>query len=233
MAKQSIPSVRLNKNIRQLIIQSVIEKTIWPLMVKLQDEFDDVVDKIRLESIGGEANEKVIQETINQVNRLNKKVSAIGGEEMAIKCEKLTSYRMQVNIRGMQMCLYFRSKQREYVGINWDRLSIIESSSSVNKISYATDYGTRYVVKNEALIESYLSLRSRIEKLEEEVKSVCLTIRGTLDSVTTLGKLREAWPECEEYLPANIEQPSIQMKLNLPVSIDALNKKLNSFKKAA
>jgi len=233
MAKQSIPSVRLNANIRKLITASVIEKTIWPLMVKLESQLDAVIEKIRLESVGGEANEKIIQEAINQVTRLNKKVGALGGHEMTIKCHNLTDYRMQVNVRGMHMSLYFYGKQGEFPGINWDRLAIYEGARYTQKICYATDYATRYVIKDEALIDSYLSLRGQIEKLEEEVKSVCLTVRGTLDSVTTLNKLREAWPECEEYLPANIENPSTQMKLNLPVSIDALNKKLTSFKKAA
>ena len=164
---------------------------------------------------------------------MQKEAEEIAGKEARVGDSNLSTNFLRVNMRGMQINLHFCEAIGEFPGMHWDSLSIKGNQKYANKVCFSTDYNNRYVVKSDELIDAYFGVTTKLEKLGEELKSVALTVRGTVDSVNTLGKLRETWPECEEYLPAGIENPTQQMKLNLPVSIDALNKRLTALKQAA
>ncbi len=72
------------------------------------------------------------------------------------------------------------------------------------------------------LSEEWVSLRSGLKTLEDEKRATKNRIMAVLDSVTTVKRLREVWPECEPFLKGIDAVPN-----TLPaVQVGDLNKML-------
>ena len=158
MAKQSIPSVRLNKNIRRMIVAGVIENTIWPQYRKLKTQQDEIIEKIRLESVGGAEGDSKLRSIISRLARMQEEAEKIAGREARVDGNNLSVNYLRVNMRGMQINLHFFEAVGEFPGMHWDSLTINSNQKYTSKVCFSTDYSSRYAVKSDELIDAYFSV---------------------------------------------------------------------------
>lgn len=72
------------------------------------------------------------------------------------------------------------------------------------------------------LAQDWNSVESDLKDVREQCRLAAVNIAGVLDSVTTLKRLRDVWPECEPFLHG-LERTASSLPV---VQVDALNKVL-------
>lgn len=223
MSKQ--PTVRLNATIREAILSSAIEKTVWAKMKVALEERTALAEEVRQLSFGGkladiERGYEKVRSAIDDLNKLCGKESAA-----YVSYSAITGCRVTANVNGMHIELPF-AENYSMRNLGLTSKSISWSQDHSDRITEASGYRERITVHDESLKARIVDNQSKIEELEKEAQTIVPTIIAILRKAQTLQKLLELWPEAEKYVPEDLSIKKVE-GAGLPISIDDLNNKLS------
>lgn len=200
---------RLNNNIRDKILSNALGQAgVFKREATLKTRRADLAESCRLYAMGGVENEKKLIKVVEKRKKLLADLDFKYGIHAAMSSTVYKDYDINVAFGGMQIRLYF-SGDVENTYIENDR--VYKSPAPKDRVLFAADH-------------EFSTEFSAIEKEAETVKSlretVTANVKAVLQSVTTVKKLLEVWPESKELIPTNVDSPSI----NLPsVNVEQLN----------
>lgn len=174
-------SNRLNNYIRDKIVENALVKAgLIEEQNKLAAERREWSEKVRLH-MNGITDEGVI--------RLEKEAAAIL-ERLPKQLRRSEEVRLVsrndwdiVNLGGMRVTIYFEDDQG-------NRVSKIRASSDVP------------IAASHPLTKQFHKLEERERELKEKIAGLKGQVRAAVNSVTTVKKLLEVWPEALELIPA-------------------------------
>lgn len=198
---------RLNNSIREKIIANAIEKS---GVLSRQEELDkrraDLAEHLRIKAIGGELEDKIYEDTIKKIDayleknkhkHIDTSVYPIANDD-----------ELYVNFAGMSVNLYFHGGENR------------KDHKHINKYTGDNDYHKRLVITTSdeeyATLDKIMKEQKAISDIKEAVIS---KTRAVVNSVTTIKKLVEVWPESLELIP-KIERP---VSTALVANVESLN----------
>ncbi|HDL7837900.1 TPA: hypothetical protein PXP42_003661 [Yersinia enterocolitica] len=189
---------RLNQSMRKKIVDNAVNKALTERKATLKSTYDKWVEDVRVLTIGGKEKEDEYLKIAEKINKLEKMIPEQFRDN---KFELAKNYYIHLNIGGS--CFMIDSGSERIICANTDRHNgrfVIQADNSL---------AIRWT-ENEAE-------KARIDGLE---KTIRVNAEAVVNSVSSVKKLMEVWPECAELLPKEIERQII----NLPtVQIDQLN----------
>ena len=179
---------RLNKSIREGIINNAIEACGYNRRNEsLIKRRANLANDVRLFAIGGEEKER---EVIEKFNRINKHLKS--NEDNLISCELSLADKddeVYVNFSGMAVNLSFNG--------------LVERGGDlVYKNFVSSRYNNRVSITRDNPLYSEFEAVESEQKVIKDIKSqVVAEVTAMVNSVTTIKKLIEVWPESKELLP--------------------------------
>ena len=189
---------RLNQSMRKKIVDNAVNKALAERKATLKATYDKWVEDVRVFTIGGKEKEDEYLKIAEKIKKLEK---TIPQQLRDNTFELAKNYYLHLNVGGS--CFMIDSGSARITCANTDRRDgrfIIHADNSL---------AIRWT-ENEAE-------NTRIDELE---KTIRVNAEAVVNSVSSVKKLIEVWPECAELLPNEIERQII----NLPtIQIDQLN----------
>lgn len=187
---------RLTNTIRQKIVANAVEKA----TIVQNEEIKALENAFSTELIKFATGDK-IEELTKIEKQFTKFISAIPEDFLGREdCDHINKDSVvQLNIAGK--------------AVNWE---------FENKVIFPYNNGyNRYVIlADNPLSDMFDNIHNKKQKRKEIKETVRVNVWAVLNSVTTVKKLLEVWPESAELIPSEIEKPAI----NLPtVQIADLN----------
>lgn len=216
-------TIRLNADIRKAILTNAIKQTIWVKLTAALEERAAIAEEVRQLSFGGKLAE--VKKMVKGIDDLVDAIKETSGKRVRFADGEITGHTVTANVDGMHIELPFSVKyylcQHE---LKSSRINY-RISDTIYKVSEATGYRERLVIKDEALKKRIMDNLELINKLEGESGAIIPTISAVLRKAQTVQKLIEMWPESEKYIPEDVVTVSKQVA-GLPISIADLNSKI-------
>lgn len=189
---------RLSNVMRQQIVKAACDKA--GFMARRNDvlvEIDEIKFKMLIEYWGGTEKYAQLERKIKEVRTKTKTLNELG-ININVSKEWQSYHTDGMNIAGMAMC---------YPSENDNRIIIKK-------------YNERMVVPQGPLVEELMDKTKEAEDLYSADKDVTVNVTALVNSVTTVKKLIEVWPESAELIPSEVES----IKKQLPaINMSSLN----------
>lgn len=82
---------------------------------------------------------------------------------------------------------------------------------------YTVSSAAAHLRAGDPLIDRYHSLNDKRKEVESKIQTLCATVNGVVNKVSTTKRLLDMWPEAKELLPENLEEA----KVNVPALVVA------------
>ena len=177
---------RLTKELREKIIQNAVEKSKLELgYEKIKEERKVILLDAYAEHMGGKENSDAFNKKAKSINSQIEKLSKSCGKTVDGGIVK--SQRVSVNFGG--------EVYSSNVGVDLYHLK-----------DPACWSGRIHIEKISDLTGRFQKTQNKVAKIQSQVADLKSQVSGVVYSVTTVKKLKEIWPECEELIPANVEK---------------------------
>ena len=171
---------RLTNTIKDRIVHNAITKSDIPKRKEeLKLEFTALAEKVRVLALGGQETADAIDKAIKDINKITSKFDT-----------ELFS-----NTFHIRHGIHSISSARDMC----EFLSFGDYKPSPYQFNLSTDH---------EVVDECLKLQEKRRELDEERNSLSIDVRAVLNSVTTIKKLIEVWPEVVELLPKVEAVPS-------------------------
>lgn len=199
-------ATRLNVELRNKIVENAVAKSEVP---KLKDAYSTGlkkwIDDVWLLAIGG----KKALAKLEKVAELEAKIKAEFPKAMHSGYRLLRrEYMFRLNLGGMNLKLYF-------VGA----LEYDHNSSDAEHYRYSPSEFT--VEGSHPLHQRFLDLAADKQAYEDAEATIRGNVRSAVNSVATVEKLVELWPEAIELLPAETAKPCTALAVQ-PAELNAI-----------
>lgn len=196
-------TVRLTNDIKDIIKNNALAKAgIFKQKEELKKEFNQLALDVRIEALGGEDKAKkmelVLEVAISNLKMLREEVNSDIGTYNSKNSRIIPAF------AGQRTTLYY--------GNDKDDNEIRLLTPSRDKCLFSADH------ELSKRFEKLNKKESRIKKKESEIEA---NVQAALNSVTTIKRLIEIWPESKELIPTDISKASIQLPA---LQVEDLNK---------
>lgn len=189
---------RLTNSVRNQIVSNAIAKTtIGAETEALQQARYALAEDFRIAALGGQEEADKIEKTVADIEKRLKAVPS-----------KLVSHSFP----------FRRDDDMWHMNLGGLRVTLPFSADPSHKRlapSGATFSG------DHPLVLRFHDLEDQFKELENKRDALRLKIRAVLNSVTTVKKLLEVWPEAKELLPAQLEEARVQLPAVQTASLNA------------
>ncbi len=194
-------SKRLNNDIRARIIKAAIEKAgINKLQNEINKRRNSLAVKAHASSHGGPEKYKIIQSILDGVRESMK----------TLESDYKISIRMTTS----------NSSEGYSFGGCRDTLSYGSDKNGEDLSLYSASWENRLFAADHPLSVEWNEIRQHQEVLSSQKEKVTQAVTAAVNSVTTVKRLLEIWPEAAELLPDDVEES----KPSFPaISVDDLN----------
>jgi len=203
---------RLNKSIREGIINNAIAASgVNTRQDALITRRAKLADDVRLFAIGGAGREAELNSAYNKAVKYAKTNSVENFIE--IEVSRSESYDIEVNFAGRAICLYFTGKSEHCY------------SGRVFKPYVNTNYRNRVAITADNPLNDEFDAINKEQRIIDDLRTqVKFEVTAMVNSVTTIKKLLELWPESEDLLPAGEKSQSTALvsdvnKLNTMIGL--------------
>lgn len=185
-------ATRLNTELRNKIVENAVAKSEVP---KLKDAYatglKKWIDDVWLLAIGG----KKVLAKLEKVAELEAKIRADFPKEMHSRDRLLRrDYDLFLNLAGMNLRLYFCGG-----------LVAVNGYDGAKHYRYTP---SEFVIEGgHPLHQKFLNLEAGRQTYEDAEAAIRGNVRSAVNSVSTVEKLVELWPEAAELLPAETAKP--------------------------
>jgi len=203
---------RLNKSIRNSIINNAIKasgvNTRQEALIKRRAK---LADDVRLFAIGGSEREAELNAAYDKVVKYAKTNTV--ESFIDIEVSRSEGYGINVNFAGRAVDLYFTGKE-EYC-----------YSDAVSKPYVNTSYSKRIAITADNPLNDEFDAINKEQRIIDDLRTqVKSEVTAMVNSVTTIKKLLELWPESEGLLPAGEKSQSTALvadvnKLNTMIGL--------------
>ena len=185
---------RLNRSIKDKIIAKAVGKSgANDRRAKLVERRAQFAEDVRVFSMGGQDNIDKIIKINTKINKMLKTMPKPYNNQTRTLA---TSNDIYCNIAGMSVRAYFNGHD-QYGGMKNVYKMVLEDSA---------------VIKSDnPLCAEFHEIEKEAKAIKGLIRSVKLNVGGALEGVTTIKKLLEAWPECKELLPTDIDEVKPQL----------------------
>ncbi|MGO2457029.1 Nmad5 family putative nucleotide modification protein [Vibrio casei] len=197
---------RLNKTIREKIINNALNASgVIERNEKLIERRAKLANDVRLFALGGEDVEREILSKVEKIKSYTKKN---GHKLVSVSVDICrTDYEIKCNFSGMSVNLSFNGFEAHKRPVK--RLPFVMG-----------DYGNRVVItRDNPLFDEFEVIEIEQKTIHDLSNQVKMEVGAIVNSVTTIKKLVEVWPECVDLLPPEEKQTGTAMVAN----VDNLN----------
>lgn len=186
---------RLNKTIREAIVDNALKASgVNSREEELIKRRAKLADDVRLFAIGGVEREKELNEIYDKAVKYSKNHMSEG--MIDIDVSRSSSYEINVNFAGRAVDLYFTGEPKH----NYD--------NRVFKPYVDSSYRNRVAITSDNPLNDEFDAIVKEQRVIGELRTqLSAEVQAMVDSVTTIKKLLELWPESKSLLPEN-EKPS-------------------------
>ncbi|PLB10752.1 Nmad5 family putative nucleotide modification protein [Proteus mirabilis] len=182
-------NVRLTNTIKDSIKNNALAKAgIFKQKEDLEKEFNQLALDVRTEALGGEDKAKkmelVLEVALSNLRMLEEEVNS------NIYVNNTSGYYIYPAFNGQRTTLEYGKDN------NGNKIRLLTPSRDKCLFSADHELSKRFEKLNKK--------ESKIEKKKIEIEN---NIQATLNSVTTIKRLFEIWPESKELIPTNISKP--------------------------
>lgn len=193
---------RLNQKIREKIISNAIEQSgVIDRQENVNERRANLANDIRIRAIGGDQVEKDLSEKMRKLKAYVKKNSHHG-----IDCriyENGMNDKIYVNFAGRAVNLHFNGDE------NGNKKRVI-------KYTGKNGWQKRFAITNgEPEIEEFDDICAEQDQINKIIETITTETRAIVNSVTTVKKLLEIWPEVKDLLPEDEKQRSTVIIANV------------------
>jgi len=205
--------MRLTKSLREDICRDALKKApITKLISNLKSEIYDFSDEFRIHLLGGKEAERKLNAFIK---RVNKQIKSSGITAVAL--DVCTRSYMTIKYGNEVHSLYFAPGERNERNYLEYPQRIVHSYKVVN------------LAEHPAWEKVFGKLQRRLEDAEKQQNDLRTDINASLNSVTTVKKLLDVWPEAAELIPEKVSAAT-----NLPaIPVISLNQAIGLPSKVA
>lgn len=178
-------TLRLNKSHKIYIAEKA--RQLSPLnkeLTELHAERLTLVERIRIISLGGEANAKKYDDIAKQVQQIKDDLPAV-----------LVGYGQVIHMNN-GMWLRYTGSYRDYFSL--------PNSSAVSSDTYV-------LTKDSPEEIELIALEDLISKTRKSLRELQDNVFASISSITTVKKLLEQWAEAIELLPDELKQPKVHL----------------------
>lgn len=196
-------TVRLTNAIKDSIKNNALAKAgIFKQKEELKKEFNQLALDVRIEALGGEDKAKkmelVLEVAISNLKMLREEVNSDIGTYNSKNSRIIPAF------AGQRTILYY--------GNDKDDNEIRLLTPSRDKCLFSADH------ELSKRFEKLNKKESKIKKKESEIEA---NVQAALNSVTTIKRLIEIWPESKELIPTDISKASVLLPA---LQVEDLNK---------
>ncbi|MGE1562171.1 Nmad5 family putative nucleotide modification protein [Pantoea septica] len=196
-------SVRLTNAIREQIAKNALEKSgVTSALDDLRKKRHELARSARIFAFGGEQKAKAIDASYAKLEKLEEEVKN-SGADVYISSGKSTSIYLAIGGRRLGWVDY---------GFDDKGSQILLVTPKRDWCLFAADHE---ITKG---FDAVFDEESKVEKRKDEIEK---TVWAALNSVQTIKRLIEVWPESQELIPENVDS----VKASLPaLKVEDLNK---------
>ncbi|MGL5148281.1 MAG: Nmad5 family putative nucleotide modification protein [Plesiomonas shigelloides] len=192
---------RLTKQVKEQIVAAAVAKAVGERPVTLNDNRDAWLKKVADYSVQqfGTDTTKLLK-LIDQITKITKSIpQELLNYSSVVGVNDDNHFRL--NVGGMALDLTTSNKERYICACNNYR----------NRIAIPADH---------QLAKEWDVLHQEELRIKEIQDTVRVNVTAMVNSVTTIKKLIDVWPECVELIPEQVNKPVV----NLPtIKVDQLN----------
>jgi len=184
-------ATKINSGIRDSIIENALKAANFEVeREKIRQSRADWVEKVRVEALGGEADAKAID-----IAELKVKEIAGAFDERLIVRDSIfnQSYCIYVYVGGENYRVFFNGS-----------LTYEHNETRVYKLTP----DTHTLAKGHVLADAFIKINKRDNKLSKARLQMRQDVRAVVNSVKTVEQLLDIWPECEAFIPKDVQTPT-------------------------
>lgn len=196
-------TVRLTNAVKDSIKNNALAKAgIFKQKEELKTEFNQLALDVRIEALGGEDKAKkmelVLEVAISNLKMLREEVNSDIGTYNSKNSRIIPAF------AGQRTTLYY--------GNDRDDNEIRLLTPSRDKCLFSVDH---------KLSKRFEKLTQKESKIKEKEAEINANVQAALNSVTTIKRLIEIWPESKELIPTDISKASVSLPA---LQVEDLNK---------
>ena len=184
-------TTKLNSGIRDSIIENALKAANFEVeREKIRQSRADWVEKVRVEALGGEADAKSIDIAELKVKEI---AGAFDERLIARKYIFNQGYSIYVTAAGEKHRVFFNGS-----------LAYDHKETQVYKVTP----DTHTLTKGHVLADAFIKITERDNKLSNARLQMMQDVRAVVNSVKTVEQLLDTWPECEAFIPKDVQTPA-------------------------
>ena len=151
------------------------------------------------------------------------RIAALGGPEEAAKIEKMVAdieKRLKAVPKGLVIYAFPFRRDDDMWHMNLGGLRVTLPFSADPSHKRLAPSGATFTGEH-ALVLRFHDLENQWKELDNKRDTLRLKVRAVLNSVTTVKKLLDVWPEAKELLPAQLEEARVQLPAVQTASLNA------------
>jgi hypothetical protein len=195
---------RLNSYIRAAILEKAIAKSsIKARADALKDRRIAFVEACRIDALGGKAQAAKLEKLGAKINKLIEDAGV--SENIRRKSMFRTDYHIYLNIAGLSTNGYFG-----------------HGFSYAHKEVYKITPENHTIIGGTPLHEEFLAIEHEDGAILSDQADLRNGVRAMINSVTTIEKLIEVWPEAVELMPDTVKPAGSNLPAVLPENLNKL-----------